>query len=86
MIITKPKETKDAFINEIKNNNDYIKAFSTSLEKSGDTKARQTFTSLSNADQSQENSLKGILQMVNFRVKRLGSIRCVDFNNIKPRL
>ena len=54
MIITKPKETKEAFINEIKNNNDYIKAFSTSLEKSGDTKARQIFTSLSNADQSQE--------------------------------
>jgi hypothetical protein len=24
--------------------------------------------------------------MVNFRVKRLGSIRCVDFNNIKPGL
>ena len=55
VIITKPKETKEAFIKQAaQNNNNYIQAFSTSLKESWDTKAAENLSKLSIADQSQE--------------------------------
>lgn len=55
VIITKPKETKEAFIKQAaQKNNNYIQAFSTSLKESWDIKAAENLSKLSIADQSQE--------------------------------
>lgn len=53
MILTKPKETKEAFIKQVtqNNNTDYVKAFSESLNTSWDKTAKQTFSGLSPSDQ-----------------------------------